>query len=106
MKIKFYTSFSAFTLIELIVVTTIIIILASSSTLYFANFVGSQQVKQELSIIEDDLKDLDKSIKNYAIFDYEILFNTGNGNLAYILNTNIFDIQNPQVIDFNSQSGT
>ena len=104
MKIK--NKIFAFTLIELIVVISIIMILSSSGVVYFFDFIWSQKLKQELEIIKEDFKELDKDIKNYNIFDYSLYLNTITWWLAYTYYTNIFDTNNSQIINFDSNSWT
>lgn len=88
---KFIT---AFTLIELLVVITIITIMSASGVFYFFDFVKNQEINQKLYMIEDDINTLDKEIKDYKIFDYEIIFDTSdinNQNYSYLTYTNNFD---------------
>ena len=88
---KFIT---AFTLIELLVVITIITIMSASGVFYFFDFVKNQEINQKLYMIEDDINTLDKEIKDYKIFDYELIFDTSdinNQNYSYITYTNNFD---------------
>jgi len=68
----------AFTLVELIIVIAIITLISSSSVFYFLDFVKNQEINQRVQLIEDNLKKLDKDIKKYNIFDYELAFNTSN----------------------------
>ncbi|MFK7779839.1 MAG: type II secretion system protein [Candidatus Gracilibacteria bacterium] len=98
----------AFTLIELLIVTTIIVLMSASSIFYFLDFVQEQEISQKLFIIEDDIKLLDKKVKNYDILDYELLFNTlSTKNKSYITYINNFDTINQElVINDISLSGT
>ncbi len=83
---------SAFTLIELIVVITIIVVITTSWVFYFLDFVKTQGIKQKLIIIEDNIKKLDKKVKNYEIFDYNLKFNTSSTwSKLYITSINSFD---------------
>ena len=92
----------AFTLIELLVVTTIIALISGSWVFYFLDFVKQQEVSQKLVIIKDDLESLDKQVKNYDIFDYELQFSTSNtGSLLYRTYVNNFDSDN-QTIEITS----
>ena len=85
----------AFTLIELIVVISIITIISSSGVFYFLDFIKAQEISQKISIIEDDFNDLDKQIKDYKIFDYELIFNTSNTwSKSYTTYINNFDTVN------------
>jgi prepilin-type N-terminal cleavage/methylation domain-containing protein len=90
----------AFTLIELIVVISIITIISASWVFYFLDFVKEQEINQKLSIIEDDLNNLDKQVKDYKIFDYELKLDTSN-TWFYITYINKFDSTN-QTITINS----
>lgn len=82
----------AFTLIELIVVISIITITTSSWVFYFFDYIKSQEISQKLSQVEDELNFLDKQIKDYKIFDYELNFNLSNTwSKSYITYKNIFD---------------
>lgn len=81
----------AFTLIELLIVTTIITVISSAWIFYFLDFIQDQEISQKLYVIEDNLKNLDKQVKNYEIFDYEIIFNPINSTKFYKTYTNIYD---------------
>ncbi|MDP2090387.1 MAG: hypothetical protein Q8K30_02210 [Candidatus Gracilibacteria bacterium] len=96
----------AFTYIELIVVITIITLLSSTGVFYFNDFVKNQELTLKVNTIEDNLKDLDKKIKNNEIFDYEIQLNTSTGSKGYVTYVNNFDIPYNQKIDFNSVNGS
>jgi prepilin-type N-terminal cleavage/methylation domain-containing protein len=91
----------AFTLIELIVVISIITIISASWVFYFLDFVKEQEINQKLSIIEDDLNNLDKQVKNYKIFDYKVILNTSN-TWSYITYINNFDTTNQTLTITNS----
>lgn len=95
----------AFTLVELIVVISIITLLTTSSVFYFFDFVKEQEISQKLTLIEDNLKDLDKKVKKYEIFDYELHFNTSN-SWSYITYINNFDLKYNQTINLNSWTWT
>lgn len=85
---------TAFTLIELLVVITIITIISTSGIFYFFDFVKNQEINQKIYVIENDINLLGKEIKNYKIFDYELIFNTSDStNKSYIIYTNIFDTE-------------
>lgn len=99
----------AFTLVELIIVIAIITLISSSSVFYFLDFVKNQEINQRVQLIEDNLKKLDKDIKKYNIFDYELVFNTSNSNWAYITYINKFDnhyIQNLSLLNTNTLNWT
>lgn len=81
----------AFTLIELIIVISIITLLSSSSVFYFFDFVENKKINEMLLLIEDDFQELDKKVKNYEIFDYEIILDTESWSKYYISNINTFD---------------
>ena len=91
-----------FTLIELLVVISIIMIISTSWVFYFFNFIWSQKIKQEIEIIKDELRDIDKDIKTYKIFDYNLIFDTLSWSLAYTYYINFFDNSNSQIINFDS----
>lgn len=93
---------SAFTLIELIVVTTIIILISSSWVFYFLDFVKWKDIDWKIYNIESVLVELDKKVKNYSIFDYEIQLNTWTGQYWYISYINNFDLPFNQKVNFNS----
>jgi len=95
---------SAFTLIELLVVTTIIVIISSSWIFYFLDFVKDQETWWKLVIIDDNFNTLDKKIKDYTIFDYELILNTTTLTWWYITYINNFDIPFNQTISFNSST--
>lgn len=89
----------AFTLIELLVVITIIVLMSASWIFYFLDFVQEQEISQKLLIIEDDIEQLDKEVKNYKILDYELIFNTSNTlNKSYIEYINNFDTINQKLL--------
>ena len=94
----------AFTLIELLIVISIITIISASWVFYFLDFVYEQEIGQKLTIVEDNLSDLDKNIKNYNIFDYELHLNTSTGSRWYITYINNFDLPYNQVINFDSRT--
>jgi hypothetical protein len=48
---------------------------------YFSDFVENQELKQKLSLIEENFEELDKEVANYSIFDYEVSLNTSTGTL-------------------------
>jgi len=97
---------NAFTLIELIVVVTIIVITSSSGILYFSDFIWNQELKQELYVLESNIKSLDNDVRKYKIFDYELHINSLSWSQAYTYYTNKFDVPNPQLINFDSVSMT
>jgi len=70
----------AFTLIELIIVISIITLITTSSVFYFLDFVNNQEIKQKIQLIENDLKELDKEVKNYKTFDYQLEMDTSNSS--------------------------
>lgn len=92
----------AFTLIELIIVISIITLITTSSTFYFIDFVNNQEIKQKLQLIKSDLSDLDKEVKDYKTFDYQIEMNTSTLSWKYIIYKNIFDINNTNKLLFNT----
>jgi len=93
----------AFTLIELIVVISIITLISSTWIFYFLDFVQEQEISQKLYIVEDDIKQLDKQIKNYEILDYELQFNTTNTwSKSYITYINNFDSENQELTITNT----
>lgn len=98
----------AFTYIELLVVITIITLLSSSWVFYFLDFLKNQELSQKVNTIDDNFKDLDKRIKNYSIFDYEMQFSVWTWSLWYVYYINNFDIPYRQFVDFDSStwSGT
>lgn len=100
MKIK------AFTLIELLVVISIIITISVSWVFYFSDFVENQELKQKLSLIEENFEELDKEVANYSIFDYEVSLNTSTGTLWYITYKNRFDLSKNAQIIFDYDIGT
>jgi len=65
----------AFTLIELIIITSIIVIITLSGTVYFNDFTDKIEIKNKLNYTKYILKNMDKQVKNYEIYDYEILIN-------------------------------
>ena len=95
---------NAFTLVELLVVIAIITLLSIWSVFYFLDFVKNQEISQRIILIEDNFNGLDKDIKNYKIYDYELLFNTSTLSKWYISYLNNFDINFNQTIDFNSST--
>ena len=92
----------AFTLVELIIVISIITLITSSSVFYFLDFIKNQQIKQRTKTIENNLIQLDKDVKNYKIFDYELIFDTNTQSWAYIVYLNKFDNIYTQNIDLNT----
>ena len=92
----------AFTLVELLVVTTIITLLSVWSVFYFLDFVKNQEIIQKVMLIEDNFDDLDKQIKDYKIFDYQLIFNTWSLSNLYVTYINNFDIPYNQDITFSS----
>ena len=93
----------AFTLVELIVVISIITLLTASSVFYFLDFVEEQKISQKLMIVEDNIADLDKKVKTYEIFDYELQFSLSN-TWSYITYVNNFDIPYNQIINYDSNN--
>jgi prepilin-type N-terminal cleavage/methylation domain-containing protein len=88
----------AFTLIELIIVIAIITLISSAWIFYFLDFIKEQEISQKLYIIEDDLEKLDKNVKDYNIFDYELLFNTSNTwSKLYVTYINNFDTKQQKI---------
>lgn len=94
----------AFTLIELMIVISIITITTISSTFYFLDFVKNKEISQKVELINTELKSLDKEVKDYKIFDYELNFNTSTLSWKYIIYKNIFDTTNYQNVRFLSNS--
>jgi hypothetical protein len=94
----------AFTYIELIVVISIITLLSTTWVFYFLEFVKSQEINQKVNTIDMDFKELDKKIKSFEIFDYEIQLNTVTWALWYINMINNFDLPYNQYINFDSTS--
>lgn len=92
----------AFTLVELIVVIAITTVISASGVFYFLDFVQEQKLNQKLSIIKDNLNNLDKKVKKYEIFDYQLEFNTSN-TLSYITYINNFDTEN-QILSITNSS--
>ncbi len=92
----------AFTYIELIVVIIIITLLSSSWIFYFLDFIKWQEIKQQVNVIKEQFSNLEKKVKNFVIFDYEIQLSTNTWTLWYINYINNFDISYKQYIDFNS----
>ncbi len=93
----------AFTLIELLVVIAIITLLSSAWIFYFLDFVKEQEISQKLYIIDDNLEELDKKVKDYNIFDYELLFNTSNTwSKLYVAYINNFDTNRQKINITNS----
>ncbi len=93
----------AFTLIELIVVISIITLISSTWIFYFLDFVQEQEINGKLYIVEDEIKQLDKKIKNYEILDYELVFNTtSTWSKSYITYINNFDSENQELIITNT----
>jgi len=92
----------AFTLIELLVVTSIIIIITASWTIYFFKFLDSTSIKSNIWAIKDNINTFDVKIKDYIIFDYELVFNSWS--LWYTYKINNFDILYSQdlVLDFTT----
>jgi prepilin-type N-terminal cleavage/methylation domain-containing protein len=88
----------AFTLIELIVVISIITITSASWVFYFLDYVKNQEITQKIKLIENNINQIDKDIKKYEIFDYEMFFNTSNLSLWYITYLNNFDIPYKQTL--------
>lgn len=86
-----------FTLIEILVVISIIAIMSSVSINSFFNLTKNNNTKNKLLEISSDIKSLDLKVKNYEIFDYEIIFDTNNIN-SYIIYENIFDEEKSQKI--------
>lgn len=98
-------SLKAFTLIELLVVSTILILLTISGVFYFYDFVKNQEIVQKLSLIEDDFENLEKLIKNYEIYDYEVKLSTsGHASNFYITKKNAFDVPNQELVVMASGS--
>ena len=88
----------AFTLVELIVVIAIITLISSSWIMYFLNFISIQKIEQKFSIIEYNMEQLDKKVKNYEIYDYELNFSTSSTwKLLYITYINNFDTKNQTI---------
>ena len=94
----------AFTLIELLVVVSIIITVSTSWVFYFSDFIDNQELKQKLSLIEEDFNMLDKEVVAYNIFDYEISLNTNSGSLWYIVHKNKFDLKKSAQVFFDSHT--
>lgn len=94
----------AFTLIELIVVSFIITLLSSASVFYFFDFVENKKLSQMLLLIENDILELDKKVKNYEIFDYELIFDTQTWSRFYINNINKFDSKNQELEIIDTQT--
>jgi len=92
----------AFTLIELLVVTSIIIIITASGTIYFFKFLDSTSIKSNIVAVKDNIDSFDIKIKDYIIFDYELVFNSWS--LWYTYKINNFDISYSQdlVLDFTT----
>jgi len=94
---------NAFTLVELIVVISILTLISAASVFYFLDFSKNQEIKQKLSLIEEEFKILDKKVKEYEIFDYELNINNSSLNLGYYIYINNFDIDNNQTLsDLNT----
>jgi len=91
-----------FTLIELLVVTSIIIIITTSGTIYFFKFLDSTSIKSNIWSIKDNIDSFDIKVKDYKIFDYELVFNSWS--LWYTYKINNFDIPYYQnlTLDFNT----
>lgn len=95
-----------FTLIEILIVISIIAIVSTVSINSFFNLTKNNNTKNMLLEISWEIKELDLKIKNYEIFDYEIIFDTNNIN-SYIVYENIFNENQNQKItsltdyDFN-----
>jgi len=98
------TLLKAFTLIELIIVISIITLITTSSVFYFLDFVNNQEIKQKIQLIENDLLELDKEVKNYKTFDYQLEMDTSTLSWKYIVYKNIFDLNNTQKILFNNSN--
>ncbi len=94
----------AFTLVELIVVISIMTLITTSTVFYFVDFVKNKELTQKIKIIENQLIDLDKDIKNYKIYDYEINLNINTLSWWYITYLNNFDIDYKQTISLNTSN--
>lgn len=93
-----------FTYIELLVVITIITFLSASWTYYFNDFIKNKELEQKIITIENDFQELENKIKDYSIYDYEIILNTSSWWLWYISYVNNFDLPYNQYINFNSNT--
>ena len=93
-----------FTLIEIIVVISIISIISTSGLVYFYSFIEWRELKQDLDNIKSHLNDLDTSVRNYDVFDYELHINTSDLSRWYISYLNKYDIGKYQEISFNSNN--
>lgn len=93
-----------FSLIELIVVVSIISIISVTWVWYFWSFLDEQSIKTDLNNIESKITDLDFSVRNKEIFDYEINFNTWS--LLFVYEENKFDNENIVLLDLDNFSWT
>lgn len=93
---------SAFTLVELIMVMAIIAIVSVFSFGYFSDFSSRQAINEDLSNINQSIKDLDSKVRDMKIYDYRIIFQTGS--LAYITYTNYINQDYKRILDFNNTS--
>ena len=64
----------AFTLVELMVVSTIIVLLSASSVFYFFDFTDKQELLIHVSLLEDEIEELDRQVKDFEISDYTLTF--------------------------------
>lgn len=81
----------AFTLVELLVVISIIAITSIIWISSFFNFVWQQEINSKISTFEDDIKSLDKKVKNREIFDYKIVLE--EWKKTYKIVENSFDLE-------------
>lgn len=86
----------AFTLVELLVVVSIISIVTIFSMSSFMRFIDEKEIESGIIIFKDDIKSLDKKIKNKEILDYKIEFSTWT---KYKIIENNFDLDKYLTID-------
>lgn len=65
-------------MIELIVVTSVMVLLTSSSVFYFFDFTDNRELIIQADILEDDISELNRQVKNFKISDYSLYFSASS----------------------------